>query len=814
MKPYPKEASLSQVIADLSNDGKSNGTTEAKAKAEDEESKATVRLWYLEVSTKTFPYEKGERVEARYNGEWYIGDLKGLPEEDKHGRYSVLCDVDKGKPTPPKTLVRQIRRVTPKEGEGEEIKEWKAVSDRELKVELGLLKLTKSGLSKFMVERKNDGKWIRELIIKDWRDFEVGDYIDCEDTQSKFLPAVIKKVRGGKIQVHYVGYSDKWDEWIDKESDRLAKRGSRCRTTEDYDDDDYGSSYGFGGSQGSVGLRNLGNTCFMNSTLQCMNATPSLTDFFVDGEYRSQINRSAYKSGGRIAEEYGKLVKEMWAQRPHTVTPRGFKAAIGDFAPRFSGYQQQDSQELLACLLEGLHEDLNRIRKKPYDPNPAIGDGKNDEKIAELAWNKYRKREDSVIIDNIYGQIRSQVICPECGNLSVKFDPCGILQVPIPSVETKLQAVTIQYADPSKPNLKLAVSVEKSGDVNDLQAAVAKVANVDAKELISCEVYHNKVYKVFSQDHSINSIMDNDIIYMFEVLSLKSEKPEDSKGIMRVKVNMETGGRDELIFGTPVCIGIPYNDDHEVKAGDVESMIVNALKRNWSNDKKEKPFKVLVRTDWNEFKEISPEKMIKLSRDFEVKAVWDSKEDYSEAKCLKHKSLANLGESEGGEVLTLKACLDSFTKEEILTAGNEYRCPACKKESRGKKKLDLWRLPNILIVQLKRFQYTRQWRDKITTYVDYPLEGLDLATWTKAKDQKRKAVYDLYAVSCHGGGLGGGHYWAYAKNLVDQSWYTLNDSSVKKMRKNDVKTKEAYLLFYARRGFNGSQAAREARSKK
>lgn len=39
---------------------------------------------------------------------------------------------------------------------------------------------------------------------------------------------------------------------------------------------------------------------------------------------------------------------------------------VGRFAPQFSGYQQQDSQELLAFLLDGLHEDLNRIKKKPY----------------------------------------------------------------------------------------------------------------------------------------------------------------------------------------------------------------------------------------------------------------------------------------------------------------------------------------------------------------------------------------------------------------------------------------------------------------
>lgn len=48
------------------------------------------------------------------------------------------------------------------------------------------------------------------------------------------------------------------------------------------------------------------------------------------------------------------------------VTPRGFKHQLASFAPQFAGYSQQDSQELLAFLLDGLHEDLNRIHHKPY----------------------------------------------------------------------------------------------------------------------------------------------------------------------------------------------------------------------------------------------------------------------------------------------------------------------------------------------------------------------------------------------------------------------------------------------------------------
>jgi len=116
------------------------------------------------------------------------------------------------------------------------------------------------------------------------------------------------------------------------------------------------------------------------------------------------------------------------------------------------------------------------------------------------------------------------------------------------------------------------------------------------------------------------------------------------------------------------------------------------------------------------------------------------------------------------------------------------------------KKFDLWRLPDILILHLKRFSYNHLWRDKISTFVDFPVEGLDIKHWVFNKEEKN-TVYDLFAVSNHFGGLGGGHYTAYAKNILDNKWYNLDDSSVSPLgNPNAVRTPAAYVLFYKRRG--------------
>ena len=81
------------------------------------------------------------------------------------------------------------------------------------------------------------------------------------------------------------------------------------------------------------------------------------------------------------------------------VSPRAFKQMVGTCAPQFSGYQQHDSQELLAFLLDGLHEDLNRVRQKPYIEE-ADANGRPDAVVAKEVWNNYRKRNDSVIVDH------------------------------------------------------------------------------------------------------------------------------------------------------------------------------------------------------------------------------------------------------------------------------------------------------------------------------------------------------------------------------------------------------------------------------
>lgn len=81
---------------------------------------------------------------------------------------------------------------------------------------------------------------------------------------------------------------------------------------------------------------------------------------------------------GALAETYGELLDMIWSGNSSSLAPRQFKMMIGKHAPQFSGYQQHDSHELLAFLLDGLHEDLNLVRKKPYVDMDIKAEGRQD----------------------------------------------------------------------------------------------------------------------------------------------------------------------------------------------------------------------------------------------------------------------------------------------------------------------------------------------------------------------------------------------------------------------------------------------------
>ncbi|KAI3624913.1 DOA4 [Malassezia furfur] len=188
---------------------------------------------------------------------------------------------------------------------------------------------------------------------------------------------------------------------------------------------------------GMSGLRNFGNTCYMNATLQCLSATVVLSRYMLDGTFSEAINvHNPLGTRGALAEAYAQLLRALWSQQFATLSPRTFREAIARFAPAFGTPDQQDSQEFLTFLLDGLHEDLNLVQQRP--PAIELGEAQQAElerlppQLASVAeWSMYRRRNDSIVVDAFQGQLRNQLRCLSCGHTSTTHNAFLSLSLPV-----------------------------------------------------------------------------------------------------------------------------------------------------------------------------------------------------------------------------------------------------------------------------------------------------------------------------------------------------------------------------------------------
>lgn len=238
----------------------------------------------------------------------------------------------------------------------------------------------------------------------------------------------------------------------------------------------------------------------MNSALQCLSNTKELNEYFTSERYKQEINKTnPLGMKGRIAEEFGTLMKQMWTPGTSLVTPRSFKVTLGKFAPQFGGYSQQDAQELLAFLLDGLHEDLNRVRKKPYVETKEHGQ-RPDQDVADEAWKDHLKRNQSIIVDLFQGQLKSTLDCPQCKHVSITFDPFMYLSLPLPSESsTSVDIILVRDTSCWQIPEKLTVRVPKNSRVTDIKDALETLSGVPRQQLALADVYNHRLYAFLAE---------------------------------------------------------------------------------------------------------------------------------------------------------------------------------------------------------------------------------------------------------------------------------------------------------------------------
>ncbi|XWS71372.1 hypothetical protein CRYUN_Cryun03dG0133000 [Craigia yunnanensis] len=604
---------------------------------------------------------------------------------------------------------------------------------------------------------------------------------------------------------------------------------------------------GEAGSLGLTGLQNLGNTCFMNSAIQCLAHTPKMVDYFL-GDYNREVNHdNPLGMNGEIASAFGDLLRKLWAPGATPVAPRTFKSKLARFAPQFSGFNQHDSQELLAFLLDGLHEDLNRVKSKPY-VEVKDGEGRQDEEVADEYWQNHLARNDSIIVDVCQGQFKSTLVCPECKKVSITFDPFMYLSLPLPSTTLRTMTVTVISTIGTSQPSPFTITVPKSGKFEDLIQALSVAYSLGADEtLLVAEIYNNRIIRYLEElADSLSLIRDDDRLVAYRLNKDINKAPL----VVFMHQQMEEHYIHGKLTSSWKTFGIPLvaRLSNVVNGSDIRDLyqkLLNPFQRQAEEVLDDRDISESTAVDISQEEHVSSP----VSNGFEKPSdangvvspseaelqfyVTDEKGIVKESrlimgeavpaaevsgrlhvlaswpgKCVKQydtqllSSLPQIFKScffakRPQESVSLYKCLQAFLMEEPLGPEDMWYCPGCKEHRQASKKLDLWRLPEILVIHLKRFSYNRFLKNKLETYVDFPIDNLDLSNYIGYRNGALSNRYMLYAVSNHYGSMGGGHYTAFVHHGGGR-WYVFDDSHVYSIGSEKIKTSAAYLLFYRR----------------
>jgi ubiquitin carboxyl-terminal hydrolase 2/21 len=154
--------------------------------------------------------------------------------------------------------------------------------------------------------------------------------------------------------------------------------------------------------------------------------------------------------------------------------------------------------------------------------------------------------------------------------------------------------------------------------------------------------------------------------------------------------------------------------------------------------------------------------------------------------------IINLPIPENNKEPSLINCFDLYVADELLDG---VKSDKTGQQYAAKKKLMFWSFPNILVIDIKRFNSNNR---KNQVFVDFPLENLDLSKYVIGYNNETY-VYDLYAVCNHSGSSLGGHYTSFVKN-ANGKWYHYNDTNVSEVSlTQQIKSPKAYCFFYRKR---------------
>ena len=260
----------------------------------------------------------------------------------------------------------------------------------------------------------------------------------------------------------------------------------------------------------------------MNTALQGIMACYELSYYFMTDKYKEHINENnPIGTKGVLARAYAMLLKNVYNGTSSSYSPWDFKRAIGGFQQMFIGYQQHDTMEFLNYLLDGLHEDLNLVLKKPLVEKDESH--KEDKIKSEEQWIGFLRRNQSVLVKLLYGQYKSTLYCPNptCENISTTFDPFLSLTLPILNRNESyiVRAFYIAYEIKYKP-VQLNFEFHSECNIMALRNKIGKILSIHPMSFIVVKMNDEGGYDQFFSTKRLiksNNIQEKFTFFLFQI---------------------------------------------------------------------------------------------------------------------------------------------------------------------------------------------------------------------------------------------------------------------------------------------------------
>ncbi|CAD8191626.1 unnamed protein product [Paramecium pentaurelia] len=667
-----------------------------------------------------------------------------------------------------------------------------------------------------------------------------------------------------------------------KDQEFHSRQCTKAYDSQDDDDFDAITYETIQNGQG-VGLVNLGNTCYMNSSLQSLFSSTHFQEFLSNKQYWTQ---NTIKRSVQLNYKLEKLLKNLLTQNK-AFSPYSFRQQLARKYPFFGNNYQQDAAEFILYLFDALNEELIQKddKQKPQiqlqqqldlgdgdkpEPEQANSDSEDDsseeqentetqptqqqqiqfhKKVQqnqinndnyEQALELIHKLNSSIIVKNYLGITRSEIECPICDQKTQSYEQFLILPLSLNAVSQSKHLVDVFVIsnDWYKPYEKIVYEYQPNQTMLlDVKRDIGEKLGIEAIYLLGAFCSNNQIdmylfhdedqlskvlndnqnsyFCLFQLDQSIYSITDEDqyfdvMIYSYEkknafsyqceyicaaipkIIIIKKQFTafqiyqqiwnklgEHSKSDQLMNIQIDEPQQDNLLNSQQLKEVLNYQIIIQTRLPSKTPCPFTCGKQ-FKKDQKphccELPFNNSNTLQQYLEKVNYANAHTSLSIEFVENAIPKSLRIEFEPKTnyLKHDKSLNL--------LNL---IDNFQSKEPLLDENAYHCTICNDLTFAIKTMSLQKLPDQLIIQLKRFQYDEhKGFQKNNILVTYP-EAITI----------NQIDYELYGVVQHFGGLDNGHYTAYGRR--QKKWIEFNDDSTKEVKENDViNDKNAYILFY------------------